>query len=70
MKSPLVNIGTDFISMCVILVKIKHGNFGNVAETCILLDSCSQVTFMLERLINDPEMKGRKISLKIKTLKV
>ena len=39
------------VSMCVVSIKIKHGNSGNVAETYALLDSCSQCTFMLERLI-------------------
>ena len=50
----------DAVNMYVVLVKIEHGNSGNVPDIYALLDSCSHDTFMLERLVNDPEGKVEK----------
>ena len=54
--------------MCVVPIKVKYGNSGKVLETHALLDSCSQSTFILERLINNLGVKGQKTSITIKTL--
>ena len=54
--------------MCVVPMKVQYGNSGKVLETHALLDSCSQDTFILERLINNLGMKGQKTSITIKTL--
>ena len=58
-----VNTGTYVISMCVVPIKMQHGNSIKGQETHALLDSCSQGTF-----INNPSMKGQKTSITIKTL--
>ena len=68
MKCASVNAGTDVISMCVVPIKVQHGNSGEVLETHALLDSCSQGTFILETLINNLGVKGQKTSIIIKTL--
>ena len=67
-KCASVNAGTDVISMCVVPIKVQYGNSGKVLETHALLDSCSQGTFILERLINNLGVKGQKTSITIKTL--
>ena len=67
-KCASVNTGTDVISMCVVPIKVQYGNSRKVLETHPLLDSCSQGTFILERLINNLGVKGQKTSITIKTL--
>ena len=67
-KCATVNTGTDVISMCVVLINGQYGNFGKVLETHALLHSCSQGTFILERLVNNLGVKGQKTSITIKTL--
>ena len=63
-----VNTGTDVISMCVVPTKVQYGNSGKVREKHALLDSCSQGTFILERLINNHGVNGQKTLITIKTL--
>ena len=63
-----LNTGTEVISMCVVPVKLRHGDSGETLKTYALLDSCSQGTFILERLQKRFGIKGRKTSINIKTL--
>ena len=67
-KYASVNTGTDVISMCVIPIKVQYGNSSKILETHALLDSCSEDTFILERLINNLDVKGKKTSIAIKIL--
>ena len=67
-KCASVNTGTDLISMCVVPIKVQYVNFGKVLETHALSDSCSQGTFILETLINNLGVQGKKTSITIKTL--
>ena len=50
------------------LVYVKYGNSGKFLETHALLDSCSQGTFIFERLINNLGAKGQKTSITVNTL--
>ena len=54
--------------MCVVPVKLRHGDSGETLKTYALLDSCSQGTFILERLLKRFGIKGKKTSINIKTL--
>ena len=64
-----LNTGMEVISMCVVPVKLRHGDSGEtLVKTYALLDSCSQGTFILERLLKKFGIKGRKTSINIKTL--
>ena len=67
-KCASVNTGTDLISMCVVPIKMQYVNFGKVLETHALSDSCSQGTFILETLINNLGVEGKKTSIIMKTL--
>ena len=44
-----MNTDTDVISICVVAIKLRHGDSGK--KTYAFLDSCSQGTFILERLL-------------------
>ena len=63
-----LNTGMEVISMCVVPVRLRHGDSGESLKTYALLDSCSQGTFILERLLKRFGIKGRKTSINIKTL--
>ena len=63
-----LNTGMEVISMCVVPVKLRHGDSGKTLKTCALLDSCSQGTFILERLPKRFGIKRRRTSITIKTL--
>ena len=67
-KCASANTGTDVISMCVVPIKVQYGNSGKILETHDLLDSCTQGTFILERLINNLGVKGQKTSITINIL--
>ena len=62
------NTGMEVISMCIVPVKLIHGDSGEALKTYVLLDSCSQDTFILERLPKRFGIKGRRTSITIKTL--
>ena len=53
--------------MCVVPVKLRHRDSGETLKTYALLDSCSHGTFILERLLKRFGIKGRRISITIKT---
>ena len=61
MKCATVNIGGTVINMCVVPVNLT-------VKTHELLDSCSQGTFMLVKLLRDLGMNGQKTSATIKTI--
>ena len=50
------------------MVKLRYGDSGKTLKTYALLDSCSQGTFILERLPERFGIKGRRTSITIKTL--
>ena len=54
--------------MCIVPVQIKSTNTSKKVHTYALLDSCSQVIFILDQLVSDLGISGRKTSLTIKTL--
>ena len=54
--------------MCVVPVNVRHGDSGETLKTYSLLDSCSQDTFILERLAKRFGIKGRITSITIKAL--
>ena len=63
-----LNTDIEVISICVVPVKLGHGDSGETLKTYALLDSCSQGNFILERLLKRFGIKGRKTSINIKTL--
>ena len=67
MKCVLVSIGGNVISMCVVLVNLAYSCSGKIVKKHALLDSCSQGTFMLEKLLRDLGNNGQKTSFTIKT---
>ena len=63
-----LNTGMEVISMCIVPVKLIHRDSGKALKTYVLLDSCSQNTFILERLPKRFGIKGRRTSIFIKRL--
>ena len=53
--------------MCVVPVKLRYGDSGEILKACALLSSCSQFTFILEILLKRFCIKGRRTSITIKT---
>ena len=49
-----INTGSDIISMCIALVQIRQGESGKVCQPYLILDSCSQGTFILDQLKKNP----------------
>ena len=62
-----LNTGMEVISMCVVPVKLRYGDSGETL-TYAILDSCSQGTFILEKLPKRFGIKRRRTSITIKTL--
>ena len=56
------------ISMCMVPVNLRYSHSGKTVKTYALLDSCSQGTFMLEKLLRDLGVNGQKTSITIKTV--
>ena len=67
-KCATVNTDGNEISMCVVPVNLRSGHSGKTVKRYALLDSCSQGTFMLEKLLRDPGVNGQKTSITIKTV--
>ena len=72
-KCATVSTGGNVISMCVVPVILTYSHSGKTAKTHALLDSCSQGTFMLEKLHEcslpqDIGVNGQKTSIFIKTV--
>ena len=60
--------GSKVISMCIVPVKIKHGDSNKMVTTYAMLDKCSQGSFILDSTIKKLGIQGIKTSLKLKTL--
>ena len=52
----------------VVPVNLRYNHSEKTVEAYALLDSCSQGTLMLEKLLRDLGMNGEKISITIKTV--
>ena len=52
--------------LSVVLVNLRYNHSGKNVKAYALLDSCSQGTFMLEKLLRDLGMNGQKTSITIK----
>ena len=63
------SIGTeDVLSMCVVPVKVHHNQSDKEIITFVMLDTCSQGTFVTQSFMEQLSIKGIPTSLKIKTL--
>ena len=56
------------ISICMVPVNLRYSHSGKTVKTYALLASCSQGTFMLEKLLRDLGVNGQKTSITIKTV--
>ena len=54
--------------LSVVLVNLRYNHSGKNVKAYALLDSCSQGTFMLEKLLRDLGMNGQKTSITIKAV--
>ena len=54
------------ISMCMVPVNLRYSHSGKTVKTYALLDSHSQGTFMLEKLLRDLGVNGEKTSVTVK----
>ena len=64
-KCATVNTGGNVISTCVVPVNLTYSRSGEIVKTHALLDSYSQGTFMLEKLLRDLGENGQKTSITI-----
>ena len=62
------NTDMEVISICVVPAELRHGESSETLKTDALLDSCSQGTFILERLLKTFGIKVSTTSITIKTL--
>ena len=67
-KCATVNTSGNVISMCLVPVNLRYSHSGTTVKTYALLDSCSQGTFMLEKLLRHLLVNGQKTSITIKTV--
>ena len=58
----------DKHKLSVVLVNLRYNHSGKNVKAYALLDSCSQGTFMLEKLLRDLGMNGQKTSITIKAV--
>ena len=61
-KFASTDTGSHVISMRIVPVQIKSKDTSKTVHTYVLLDSCSQGTFILDQLANDLGISGRKTS--------
>ena len=59
MKCPSINTISDVVSMCLVPVKVKKKDSINEVQTHALLDSCSQGTYILGKLVKAVGPSGR-----------
>ena len=67
-KCASTNTGSDVISMHIVPVQIKSNDTSKTVHNYALLESCSQVTFILDQLANDLGISGRKTLIMIRTI--
>ena len=60
--------GSKVISMCIVPVRIKHGDSNKMVTTYAMLDSCGQGSLILDSAIKKLGIQGIKTTLKLKTL--
>ena len=61
-------VAGEVISMCVVLVRLRHCNSQKEVKTFALLDSCSQGTFVTEQILKELDVTSVNTSINIKTL--
>ena len=52
----------DVIGMCVVLVKVRYKDSNSVYNTFVMLDNCSQGSFVKSSLVKNLRIKGYKTS--------
>ena len=62
-------IGSKMISMCIVPVKVKHGDSKDVITTYAIWDNCSQDSFIHDNLVKKFGVHGLKTILNNKTLR-
>ena len=68
LKSASANITPNFISMCVLLVKVSYAGTKKQISTYAMLDNCSQGCFVKDSIIKNLGADGRKTEITIKAL--
>ena len=66
--STIAKSGSKVIAMCIVPVKIKHGNNSKMVTTYAMLDNCSQGSFILGSVVKKLGIQGIKTTLKLNTL--
>ena len=61
-------IQEDVITLCVVLVKVKHKDSNFIYSTFAMLDSCSQGYFVKASLMKTLQIRGQKTSITVITL--
>ena len=56
------------ISMCIVLVKVKHEGGKDTVTTYAMLDNCRQGSFIHDSLVKELGVHGMKTTLNLKTL--
>ena len=56
-------IETKMISMCIVPVKVKHGDGKDIITTYVMLDNCSQGSFIHDNLVKEIGVHGMKTIL-------
>ena len=59
---------SDLISMCVVPVQIRHPDSNKILDTYVMLDNCSQGTFVKEEIIEALGITGAETRVTVKTL--
>ena len=60
--------GSEVISMCIVLMKVKHEDGKDTVTTYAMLDNCSQGSFSHDNLVKELGVHGMKTTLNLKTL--
>ena len=67
-KCATAKSGSTVISMCIVPVKIKHGDNNKMVTVYAMLDNCSQGSFTLSTVVKKLGIQGIKTTFKLKTL--
>ena len=62
------NTKSHVISMCVVPALVRHKLSNCIVKTYVILDNCSQATFMRNKPLGALGLHGRKISITVKTM--
>ena len=60
--------GSKVISMCIVPVKVKHGDGKDMITTYAMFDNCSQGSFIHDNLVKELGVHGMKTTVNLKTL--